>query len=122
MSSRFVLTFDAVDDLGAIVRHLQNDSPANAVRLIDEFESTFSLIARKPKVGHRRTDLADEALRVFPVHSFVVIYRPETSPCKSSGFCTALVTFVRCLRNGSDLPRCPTLRANHASIRGRFHL
>ena len=80
MSSRFVLTLDAADDLGAIVKYVQVDSPTNAVRLIDDFESTFRLIARRPRIGHRRTDLADEALRVFPVHSFVIVYRPETKP------------------------------------------
>lgn len=33
-----------------------------------------------PGLGHVRDDLADETLRVWPVHSYLVIYRPETTP------------------------------------------
>ena len=29
-----------------------------------------------PLMGHPRTDLADETIRVWPVHSYLIIYRP----------------------------------------------
>lgn len=36
--------------------------------------------AERPGLGHARDDLADETLRVWTVHSYLVIYRPETRP------------------------------------------
>ncbi len=37
-------------------------------------------LAETPGMGHVREDLADESLRVWRVFSFLVIYRPDTSP------------------------------------------
>lgn len=37
-------------------------------------------LAQHPGLGHVRDDLADESLKVRPVHSYLVIYRPDSSP------------------------------------------
>lgn len=37
-------------------------------------------LADHPGLGHIRDDLADETLKVWPVHSYLVIYRPATTP------------------------------------------
>jgi plasmid stabilization system protein ParE len=37
-------------------------------------------LADLPGLGHVRDDLIDETLRVWTVHSYLVIYRPETRP------------------------------------------
>ncbi|MFP4148959.1 MAG: type II toxin-antitoxin system RelE/ParE family toxin, partial [Nitriliruptoraceae bacterium] len=37
-------------------------------------------LADHPGLGHLREDLADEALRVWTVHSYLVIYRPDARP------------------------------------------
>lgn len=37
-------------------------------------------LAQHPGLGHVRDDLADETLKVWPVHSYLVIYRPDSSP------------------------------------------
>lgn len=37
-------------------------------------------LAEHPGLGHLREDLADEALRVWTVHSYLVIDRPDTQP------------------------------------------
>lgn len=37
-------------------------------------------LAEMPEMGHSREDLADEPLRFWPVHSYLIIYRPDRSP------------------------------------------
>jgi len=37
-------------------------------------------LAKNPGSGHWRKDLTDEAVRFFPVYSYLVVYRPETKP------------------------------------------
>jgi plasmid stabilization system protein ParE len=78
--SVFLLSPAVVSDLREIARFVAEDSPANAVKLLQALEDAMHLIARRPRLGHRRDDLADESLRVFVVHSIAVIYRPETRP------------------------------------------
>lgn len=93
MKPAFLLTPDAASDLTEIYLFIHAESPQNASRLLDEFEDAFHLISRRRRIGHKRDDLADEALRLFPVHSFVLIYRPETS----------LVQIIRVLHGARDL-------------------
>ncbi len=33
-----------------------------------------------PGMGHSRNDLADETLRAWPVHSYLIVYRPAQRP------------------------------------------
>ncbi len=33
-----------------------------------------------PGMGHRRSDLGDDSLRIWPVFSYLIVYRPETNP------------------------------------------
>jgi plasmid stabilization system protein ParE len=37
-------------------------------------------LAEMPELGHFREDLADEPLRFWPVHSYLIIYRPDRKP------------------------------------------
>jgi plasmid stabilization system protein ParE len=37
-------------------------------------------LARTPGAGHGRKDLTDEAVRFFPVYSYLIVYRPEKKP------------------------------------------
>jgi len=37
-------------------------------------------LARNPGAGHWRRDLTNEAVRFFPVYSYLIVYRPETKP------------------------------------------
>ena len=37
-------------------------------------------IARMPGMGHRREDLTEEDLRFWPVFSYLIVYRPGSSP------------------------------------------
>jgi len=45
-----------------------------------ELQYAMQKLAETPGMGHVREDLADESLRVWRVFSFLVIYRPDTSP------------------------------------------
>lgn len=38
------------------------------------------MLAERPGIGRLREDLADEPLRIWPVYSYLIIYRPETRP------------------------------------------
>ncbi len=37
-------------------------------------------LAEMPGKGHLREDLGDEAIRVWVVYSYLIIYRPEPKP------------------------------------------
>ncbi len=37
-------------------------------------------LAGMPELGHVREDLADESLRLWPVRSYLIIYRPDRRP------------------------------------------
>jgi toxin ParE1/3/4 len=37
-------------------------------------------LAGRPGGGHWRKDLTDEPVKFFPVYSYLIVYRPETSP------------------------------------------
>ncbi len=40
----------------------------------------FVLLAKNPGLGHWRKDLTEETTKFFPVYSYLVVYRPETTP------------------------------------------
>ena len=37
-------------------------------------------LARTPGGGHLRKDLTDEPVKFFSVYSYLIVYRPESSP------------------------------------------
>lgn len=51
-----------------------------ADRVIDDIHDALEALADFPEMGHRRDDLADAALRIWPVHSYLIVYRPERRP------------------------------------------
>lgn len=75
---RFVLTPLARADLEEIHDFILLDSPAAAARVRVELLTAIRRLTVHPHLGHLRQDLADEALRFWPVYSYLVIYRPET--------------------------------------------
>lgn len=90
---RYRLTPSARGDVIDILAYVQEQSPAGAMKVLRELRAAFVLIAARPGVGHRRDDLADETLRVWPVLSYLVIYRPRTRP----------VQIIRVLHGARDL-------------------
>jgi toxin ParE1/3/4 len=63
-------------DLWEIAEYIARDNPAAAGRLLDEVDKTISLLADFPGMGPSRDELMPH-LRSFPVHSYVLFYRPN---------------------------------------------
>jgi toxin ParE1/3/4 len=77
---RYVLSPQARDDLSDLRDYIAQDDPAAARRVLNEVREAMRRLAQMPELGHVREDLADEALRFWPVRSYLIIYRPETKP------------------------------------------
>lgn len=60
------------------VAHRDGVSAADGV--ISDIRSALQHLAEFPETGHRRDDLADESLRVWSVHSYLIVYRPNRRP------------------------------------------
>ncbi len=77
---RFVLSEAAAGDLRDIHEYISADDPAAARRVLQDLRDAMHRLAEHPGLGHLREDLADEALRVWTVRSYLVIYRTDTQP------------------------------------------
>lgn len=79
--SGYLLTPAAADDLSDIWDYLAAEgSPETADRVIRHIFHRFETLADFPEMGHSRSDLADESLRVWPTYSYLIVYRPERRP------------------------------------------
>lgn len=79
--SLYHLTPLADSDLDQIWRYvLEHSGLARANTLETELHHAMQRLADTPSIGHLREDLAAEALRVWSVHKFLIIYRPATRP------------------------------------------
>lgn len=78
--SRYALTRLAAGDLEQIWEFIAGDHVEAADRVIDDIHDALEALADFPEMGHRRDDLADAALRIWPVHSYLIVYRPERRP------------------------------------------
>ncbi len=67
--TRYTFTPEAEDDVDEIWEYIAEDDIGSADRVIGEIHEAVETLADLPGMGHRRDDLADEALRVWPVHS-----------------------------------------------------
>jgi toxin ParE1/3/4 len=76
----YLLTGPAEADLAQIAHYIAQHNVPAADRLLREFDRSMSALARRPGLGHVRTDLASEELRFWPVASYLVVYRPYTKP------------------------------------------
>lgn len=79
--TRFRLTELAERDLEGIVDLIADDGGADRVlAVLSDFAAAFELLAGQPRVGNARRDLAEDELRFWIVHRFLVAYRSETDP------------------------------------------
>jgi toxin ParE1/3/4 len=77
---RFVLSEPAAGDLRDIYDDIAADDPVAARRVLEDIRTAMHRLADHPGLGHLRDDFADEALRVWTVHTYLVIYRPDARP------------------------------------------
>ncbi len=61
-------------DLLKIREYIAEDSPVAARREMIRFISAFRSLARRPGLGHKREDLPDPDLRVWPTGAYLVVY------------------------------------------------
>lgn len=81
MSGRYVVAPQAALDLYEIWLYVgELSSVATANRIEEEIRSKLSLLAGTPGAGHSRRDLTDQNVRFFPVYSYLIVYRPDTTP------------------------------------------
>ena len=81
MNRRYVLAPEAALDLVQIWRYIKKQS---SVEMADHVESVIRerlvFLAANPGAGHWRKNLTDEEVKFFPVYSYLIVYRPETTP------------------------------------------
>lgn len=81
MKVRFVVSPEAALDLVQIWRYIKHESSLEtADRVEAHIWSRISFLAANPGAGHVRYDLTDEPVKFFPVYSYLIVYRPQTSP------------------------------------------
>lgn len=76
----FVLTPRAELDLVEIWDYIAQDNIDAADRVLDQLESAMQKLAKVPGMGHIREDLVDRRHRCWPVYSYLIVYRPDTTP------------------------------------------
>jgi toxin ParE1/3/4 len=77
MSVRYVLAPEAALDLIQIWRYIKKQtSVAVADRVESVIRDKIAFLARTPGAGHRNKNLTDEAVKFFPVYSYLIVYRP----------------------------------------------
>jgi plasmid stabilization system protein ParE len=81
MRSRYVLAPEAAHDLVQIWRYIRKQSGlAMADRVEAVIRERIALLAGNSGAGHWRKNLTDEAVKFFPVYSYLIVYRPDTKP------------------------------------------
>jgi hypothetical protein len=59
-------------------------------------------LAGRPGAGHWREDLTDAAVRFFPIFSYLIVYRPETTPLQ-------IIAILHGRRDGGTIPSRPLI-------------
>lgn len=77
---RYALTDLAKQDVREIIAYVRARSPQSAKRVRAELREAMRLLADFPGMGHRRDDVAHEALRFWSIYSYLIVYRPDTKP------------------------------------------
>jgi antitoxin ParD1/3/4/toxin ParE1/3/4 len=81
MRRRFVLAPEAAHDLVQIWRYIRtNAGLETADRVESVIREKIAYLAKNPGGGHWRKDLTDEPVKFFTIYSYLIVYRPETSP------------------------------------------
>src|SRR5438270_7772556 len=81
MSGRYLLAPEAAVDLVKIWRYIKKQSsPEMADRVESVIRNKIRFLAENPGAGHWRKNLTDQAVKFFPVYSYLIVYRPDTRP------------------------------------------
>jgi antitoxin ParD1/3/4/toxin ParE1/3/4 len=81
MAARYVLAPEAALDIVQIWRYIQSQSSAElADRVESVIREKIAFLAANPAAGHFRRNLTDQNVKFFPVYSYLIVYRPESTP------------------------------------------
>lgn len=80
MAGRFVFTEEAEGQLLEILDFLADESESAAVRVRDAIYDAVSMLAENPGLGHTRQDLTDRPLKFWSIHSYLLVYDPDSRP------------------------------------------
>lgn len=78
--SDFIFSKAAEKDMLALWEYIAEDDIEAADRVTQAIQEAMDKLVLMPGMGHRRTDLADETLRLWPIFSYLIVYRPQTAP------------------------------------------
>jgi plasmid stabilization system protein ParE len=71
----YVLAPDALQDLQDIWDFIGSDNVLAANKLEDESFEAFEMLAKRPRMGHTRSDLTERDVRFWPVGQYLIVYR-----------------------------------------------
>jgi antitoxin ParD1/3/4/toxin ParE1/3/4 len=81
MTARYVLAPQAALDLFEIWGYIKKQTSAVvADRIESAIREKMAFLAGTPGAGHRRKDLTDADVKFFAVYSYLIVYRPDTTP------------------------------------------
>ncbi len=80
--SRYILSSDAEADVEEIIDYylFEKKSVYAAETVNREFYAAFRTLAGSPGQGHLREDLTGKPYRFWRVRSYLIVYKPETTP------------------------------------------
>jgi len=79
----YELSPEAMADLQEIWIYIASDNPTAANKLEDDIYKACELLAKNPRLGHKRPDLTDEPVLFWPVRGhYLVIYQRVTQLLK----------------------------------------
>ncbi len=71
---RYRLSRTALRDIDEACAWIAKDDLNAALRLWTRFDAAFAKLERIPRLGHHRTDRADERHRFWTVGSYLIVY------------------------------------------------
>lgn len=75
------LSPEAQDDLADIRQYLVGEGGASLARhVLREIREALRFLAIAPGAGHMREDLTGEAVKFWPVFSYLIVYDPVMQP------------------------------------------
>ena len=76
----FIFSPAARQDLLEIWQYIAEESPENAVKVLDTIEEKCRLLSEYPHMGHKRKDLTNHPVLFWPVYNYLIIYKKDSNP------------------------------------------
>ena len=95
--STYRLSAVALQDLKDISDYIGQRNPTAAVKQLQRFLETFTILAKSPLLGEKRDDLPTQP-RVFCTGSYVIVYEPLPAGIQVGRICHAAQDIVTLLR------------------------